>query len=256
MSGEWIAQLPDDLKTNEALTGYKTLGDFAKAHLEIQGKLSEFDGKTKDFEGKIVDLEKRLGESIPKLSDNATPDEIKAFNKAMGVPDTPDGYKFEKPKDLPQGLDYQDAVVQWWAQIAHKTGLSDKTAKAIFDEYNKLAIEEFKKQAANYEAAEKEAVEQANKKNEEAHKALRVKWGDEYDKNCELAVRCIKHFGGEKFGEKIIAKGLENDPDVIEFMVAVASAFKDDTLADLTMTPPQKGDLKPGQLQFSYPSMG
>ena len=30
MPGEWIAQLPADLQSNEAFTGYATLGDFAK----------------------------------------------------------------------------------------------------------------------------------------------------------------------------------------------------------------------------------
>ena len=29
MAGEWVAQLPGDLQTNESLTAFPTLGDFA-----------------------------------------------------------------------------------------------------------------------------------------------------------------------------------------------------------------------------------
>ena len=247
MAGEWTAQLPDDLKTNEAFTGYETIGDLAKDHLDVKGKLGESEGKIKDFEGKVVDLEKRLGDSIPKLSEKATPEEIAAFHKALGVPDKAEDYKFEKPKDLPEGLNYQDNVVQWWAQTAHEIGLSDKAAKSIFEKYNKLAVEQYNQQV-------RELAAQVEKENATAQAALKEKWGTEYDKNYELAVRCMKHFGGEEFGKKVIEYGLGNDPAFLEFMVNVSKAFKDDTLADLTMGK-AKEELKPGQLQWNYPSM-
>lgn len=247
MAGEWTAQLPEDLRANETLTGYATLGDFAKAHLEAQGKVTEFDGKTKDFEGKVVDLEKRLGDSIPKLSETATPEEIAAHNKALGMPDKPEDYKFEKPKDIPKGLEYSDNTVQWWAQLAHKAGLSDKRARAIFDEYNKMAIGQYNQQI-------KELTEKVEKDNVIAQTALKEKWGPEYDENYEYAIRCIKQFGGEEFGKKVIEYGLGNDPVFLEFMVNVSKKFSDDTLAELTIGK-SKGELKKGQLEWNYPSM-
>jgi hypothetical protein len=42
--GLWRAQLPADLKENETFTPYKTLGDFAKAHLETAGKVKDWMG--------------------------------------------------------------------------------------------------------------------------------------------------------------------------------------------------------------------
>jgi hypothetical protein len=248
MAGEWTAQLPDDLKTNETLTGYATLGDFAKAHLETHGKVSEYEGKVKDFEGKVGDLEKRLTNTIQKPSENATPEELAAFHRALGVPDKPEDYKFEKPKDLPAGLDYSDGVVQWWAQVAHKAGLSDKTAKTVFEEYNKMAIAQYNQQV-------KDLTEKVDKENSTAQAALKEKWGTEYDKNYELAVRCVEHFGGEEFGKKVVEYGLGNDPAFLEFMVNVSKVFKDDTLADLTIGGQRKEERKPGQLEWTYPSM-
>jgi hypothetical protein len=249
MAGEWTAQLPDDLKTNEALTGYETIGDLAKDHLDVKGKLGEYEGKVKDFEGKVGDLEKRLANTIQKPSENATPEEVAAYHKALGVPSKPEDYKFEKPKDLPAGLEYQDSTLSWWAQLAHKVGLPDKTAKAIFEEYNKMAV-------ANYNQQVKDLTDKVQKENEAAQTSLKEKWGPEYDKNFELAKRCVSYFGGDKFGEKVIQMGMGNDPDFLEFMVKVSKAFKDDTLADMTLGGNKKPDLKPGQLEWHYPSMG
>ena len=51
MPGEWMAQLSDDLKENEALTSFETLSDLASAHLENVGKLSDLDGRATTLEG-------------------------------------------------------------------------------------------------------------------------------------------------------------------------------------------------------------
>ena len=50
----WRVQLPDDLKANETFTPFKTVGDFAKAHIETITKAKELEGK--------------LSGSIPKLT--------------------------------------------------------------------------------------------------------------------------------------------------------------------------------------------
>ena len=45
----WAAQLPSDLRSNETLTGHKTIGELGKAYLDLHGKsatLSKYQGKT------------------------------------------------------------------------------------------------------------------------------------------------------------------------------------------------------------------
>jgi len=229
----WRAALPDEFKEHEFVKDCQKPGDFVKRAIE-----TKTDRDT---------LKAKLENSIQKPGEGATPEEIAAFNKALGVPDKPEDYKFEKPKDLPEGLTYQDNVVQWWAQIAHKVGLPENKAKAIFEEYNKLAIDQYNQQA-------KELADKVEKENATAQTALKEKWGSEYDKNKEFAVRVVKQFGGETFGQKVIELGLGNEPSFLEFMVSVGKAFKDDTMADLTMGQP-KVEAKPGQLTWSYPSM-
>jgi len=229
----WRAALPDEFKEHEFVKDCQKPGDFVKRAIETKADRDMFKAK--------------LENSIPKLSENATPEEIAAYNKALGVLDKPEDYKFEKPKDLPEGLVYQDNVMSWWSQIAHKAGLTEKAAKTIFEEYNKLAVDQYNQQA-------KDLNDKAEKENQLAQTALKEKWGAQYDVNKELAIRCVKQFGGEDFGNKVIEHGLGNDPSFLEFMVNVSKAFKDDTLADLTMNK-VKPELRKGQLEWTYPSM-
>ena len=250
MPGEWTAQLPDDLKTNEALTGYETIGDFAKDHLAVKGKLSEFEGKTKDFEGKVVDLEKRLGDSIPKLSEKATPEEIAAFNKALGVPDKPDGYVFDKIEGLP----IDENLVGKYKDVAHKLGIPASKANELYKWFNGEAME----QAKAIEAQEKLTQEQQDaetlKAKSAAESSLKGEWGKDYEPNLEITRRMLQKFGNTELGEKLIASGLGNEPLMVKFLYQISKEFKDDTLASV-MTPGGKEPLKEGMLQFTYPSM-
>lgn len=228
----------ETLKTNENLKSFENTDQLGKGFVETSDKLRTLQ----------EEYEKTKGSSLKPIDDKSTPQEIESYRKAMGVPETSDGYKFEKPKEIPEGLDYKEEVVKWWSNLAHKHHLPVNTAKAIFNEYNQFAISHYMNEGRSLE----EKIEADNKK---ANDELLNKWGSDYTKNKELAIRCLTHFGGEKFGKKVIDYGLGNDPDVLEFMVKVASAFKDDTLKDLTMTKPKEGELKPGTLQFTYPTM-
>src|SRR5271157_2714976 len=77
----WRAGLPDDLKTNEVFAAHKTVGDFAKSHLELSAKATELEGK--------------LGNVIPKLGENATPEDRNKFFEALGRPKEAKEYEFD-----------------------------------------------------------------------------------------------------------------------------------------------------------------
>ena len=89
----WRAQLPDDLKENEAFTGFEKIGDFANAYLKK--------GKTQS------DLEGKLTNSIQLLKDDASDEDRATFFSKIGRPDKPEGYEFKKP-DLPEGITYDE----------------------------------------------------------------------------------------------------------------------------------------------------
>ena len=74
------AGLPDDLKTNEAFVPYKTVGEFAKSHLELATKAKEMEGK--------------LGDAIPKLPDDASDEGAVSIRQQAG-PNSPANTSFE-----------------------------------------------------------------------------------------------------------------------------------------------------------------
>lgn len=45
----WMAQLPDDYKEHEGLSGYEKLGDLASAHVELRGKAAEYEARAADI---------------------------------------------------------------------------------------------------------------------------------------------------------------------------------------------------------------
>ncbi len=98
----WRAGLPDDLKQNADLTNYKTVGDFTKDALSWKGKVSE--------------LETKLGDSIPKLPDNATDDDRAVYFDALGRPKEAKEYEFDgEDKNAPEWTNL-------WKGEFHKLG--------------------------------------------------------------------------------------------------------------------------------------
>ena len=215
MAGEWLNQLPDDLKTNESLTGYATLGDFTKAHLEAQGKLKESDGKVKEFEGKVVDLEGRLTNSIPKLSDKATDEEKVVYRKAMGVPDKPTEYEFPAT----EGVQHDEKFVQWAQNLFHKTGVSKGVASQIGQEWDQFMVEMVK---AEKEAEEKEKTENEKKFREQ------FKSEDEFKVGYELSKRFWKKMTETDFDEVYKEVDTWKKPLIMSFIFNTAKAVGED----------------------------
>ena len=45
----WRAGLPDNLKQNEAIVPFKTVGEFAQDYLQVRTKATDLEGKLKDY---------------------------------------------------------------------------------------------------------------------------------------------------------------------------------------------------------------
>ena len=216
MAGEWTAQLPEDLKTNEAFTGHATLGDFAKSHLEAQGKLKEFDGKVKEYDGKIVDLTTRLTNSLPKLTDKSTDVEKAAYFKAIGRPDKAEEYEFPQI----EGRENDPNMVKWAQGTFHKAGLSKEQAKLMGQEWNDFVT-------GMVEAEDKMVMEERTK-NEKEFKG-QFKDVGEYTAGYALAKRFWNRVTGTNFDD------LYKEPDVwqtkgmMQFIFGTAKLMGEDT---------------------------
>lgn len=220
MPGEWLAQLPDDLKTHESLTGYETLGDFANAHIETLGKVSEFDGKTAEFDGKITDLKARLENSIPKLADQSSDEEKAAYYEALGVPTDPNAYEFPKGENV----EHDEKMIEWARGIFHEANLTAEQGATISQAWDGFV--------QGLMEADKEAAIASVKA---AADALKTEWGADFDKNMKITERGYQAFDKlvPGFGDLLdveIAPGVKlgNDGRMMKMFLTLGNAVGDD----------------------------
>ena len=194
---EWIAQLPDDLKGNESFTSYKTVGDLAKSHLELGGKVKEFETK--------------LADAIPKLPDDATDEEKGLYYDALGRPEKPEQYEFDaEDKNAPEWTGY-------WKQQFHSLGLTKTQAKTMSTLWNG----QMQKIVDTHNAAiQKEVFE--------AEKNLRGELGDKYDASVELAKRLWSKHGGGDFDKDFKNGSGQNRFSTIRMILKFASLTGED----------------------------
>ena len=211
MAGEILAQLPADLQTHEALTGFNTAGDIAKAYIDTKGKATEFEGKVKEYEGKITNLQTN---SIPKLTENATDEQKSAYYKAIGRPDKPEEYELLGPDGKPM----DSKISQWARGVFFKHGLSKEVAQGIGAEWNSYLGEVVK---ADLEARGKERVEAETK--------LKTELGDKYDASVELVKRVWNKHSNSEFDAFVNETKIGNDPRLIRFMINIAKLTGEDT---------------------------
>ena len=101
----------------------------------------------------------KLPGEVPK--EGATPEEMTAYqarvaeyHKALGVPETPDGYGLKAPENLPPGIAFNEEQAKDFAATAHKLGLPPNAvqelvnwkiqAEAKQQEQSQAALVEFK----------------------------------------------------------------------------------------------------------------
>jgi hypothetical protein len=172
--GSWIDTLPAESQTmiaeedrkDPAVTKYKTIPDLVKGYRSAQELLGR--------KGIIVPTEK------------STPEEVNAFQMALGRPEKPEGYKLTQVKDLHASVQVTPESAKPFLDFAHKVGMPQGMA----DQLNGWYLQRVSAQMADRE----KAVGEANKS---AEAGLRHEWGADYDKNIGYAKRFVEKHGGK-----------------------------------------------------------
>ena len=171
--------------------GYKSPADMISAMRALEGHVN----------GRLA---------MPKDENDA--DGWNALYKAIGRPDTPEGYEFkaEDGKDDPRLTEI--------AKAAHDLGLSkrqmDGLAAALDGVFTQSSAAEDARLAADFETGRSE---------------LRTSWGENYDKNIEIARRGAEQFGFDKdllnaMGDRVGVKKM------LETMHRLGKAMTEDTM--------------------------
>jgi hypothetical protein len=177
----WRAGLPDDLKQNEAFVPYKTVGDFAKSHLETVAKVTELNKKLEDY--------------VPKLPDDASDEEKGLYYDALGRPKQASEYEFDgEDKNAPEWTNF-------WKQSLHGLGLTQTQAKSLSTLFNgqmQQMVDAHNNQIRTEQAA--------------AEQKFKSEYGDKYPETIELAKRMWA-----KYGEGEFDKAFENGNSAYRF---------------------------------------
>ena len=194
----WRAGLPDELKTNETLAPFKTVGDFAKYALERDTKAKE--------------LETKLADSVPKLPDNASDADRALYYDALGRPKQASEYEFDgEDKNAPEWTNL-------WKGEFHNLGLTKAQAKQLSGKWN-----------AQMQAMVKAHNDAIARETAEAQSKLKSEMGDKYDTNVELAKRLWQKHGETEF-DKVFADGTgANRYTMIRFLLKMAALTGEDT---------------------------
>jgi hypothetical protein len=189
-SDKWLDALPEDAKEyKDTLAKYKSVPDMAKA---------------------LANANQLIGKKLGVPNEKSTPEEVAAYRKALGIPDTLDDYKFA-PDQLPEGMEWSDEFAKPFAEIAHQHNIPPGAMKALANQFT--AYEKFKVEAiqATYEKQRGEAVQ-----------TLRKEWGGEFEKNIGLAKQAAKMAGVDANSHGF------SDPEVVRMAVRLAGMMSED----------------------------
>jgi hypothetical protein len=197
----WLDRLPDEFKNDKQILGqFKNPEALAKTLINQQRLL-----------GKKAD-------AIIMPNEKSSPEEWAAFNAKRGVPESPDAYSV-KPKDLPQGAEWNESQAKEFNALAHKLGVTPAQAEQI------MAFD----LARSSQAAEAQA-KQAQVEFEAGKKALGEAWGDKFDTNMAVVKRACQVTGLDPN-----TKGL-SDPAVVVALERFARMVSDDKIVNSDST--------------------
>ena len=187
-----------------------------------------------------LSLERLLGHEkvpVPKGPD----DPARAiFNKALGIPEKPDGYALPDAvvPDAMKGLTFDKVK---FAETVHKYDLTPGAAKGLWEAYTEMTKQSY----TNALKAQQEKV--TGIVNE-----MRKEWGDAYQSKVELGQMVINKFSADKEMNDFITATLSADPRGIKFLATLGDQFAENKIGDFKY---QRHSLTPEEAQREIDSI-
>lgn len=198
----WMSALPEDIRSDPTWANIKAKD--ANEALGIVGKMH-------------VNAQKLLGQpKLPKPQDNWTPEQWKDFNKQLGVPDSPEGYKIPEFK-FADGLKLDETKMGEWRKQFQELGILPKQADALLKRYFEDINTSHVKSVAEQEAEKTKNLG-----------LLKSEFGDQYDAKIDIARTALRKFGDEALLDHIEKAGLANNPAFAKFLIKVGEQTLED----------------------------
>lgn len=184
------------------------------------GKFEDTPAGLAEVAKSYVNLEKLLGhEKIPLPKGPEDVEGRAAFNKAIGVPPTPEQYNLPDaaaPKELGQSFDKSG-----FQQVMHKHGLTPGQAAGLWKDYTEMTSGEYSKAMKGYSDQLDQNIN-----------ALRREWGDAYAGNVELGDMVINKFADDAKAADFLTATLAKDPAGLKFLAKIGAHFAENKVGD------------------------
>ena len=138
-----------------------------------------------DLVGKHYELRQQLSTAIQPLSSDATDEQVTSYRKAIGAPDTVEGYEFAMPEGQ-EATDADKAFQSSTAEMFHGLNITSAQANGLNEWWNELRGATLEAQVADDKAYADETLAE-----------LKREWpGAEFDRNKQFAdFAAVKVFG-------------------------------------------------------------
>lgn len=169
--GDWRTKVAgDDEKEQQRLTRFASPADLYKQNRELEKKLSS-------------------GNLKPVLVKDAKPEDVAAYRKAHGIPETPDKYDISDLKVEVQDKEFMDGILK----AAHDAHQTPDQIKPVIKTFFELAAKSKEKMA--------ELDAEVGKKAEDE---LRSEWGADYRRHTNLINGLMDLTGDPKLNEALM----------------------------------------------------
>lgn len=192
--GDWKSSLPEDLRMDPSIANQPSVESMGRSYISAQ---------------RMVGLDK-----IAVPTEHSTDEEWTAVYDKLGRPESPEGYDLEM-NNVPEGLEANPQLVDWFAGTAHKIGLTPKQAQSLADEYNVMAGE--------VEQAPDDMALAAEAKEQEGVRSLQKEYGKAFDTKIGTAKAVLSQYGGDDLlGLKLDdGTSLASNPSLVRTLVNI-----------------------------------
>ena len=159
-----------------------------------------------------VDFRQKVSKAVVLPSKNASEDEVSSFRKAIGVPDSEDGYEFPQAAEGEELSEETLSAQKEWGKLFQDNNVSKTAAKNILTAYEQFKVSEAEERLKADEAFA-----------EETREYLKSQWKEDYDKNLIIASKAGEQIFGEMYDD---VKSLETkDGKFVLDHPAISMAF-------------------------------
>jgi len=203
----WRDSINEEYRGDPGLADIKDVDSLAKGYLSSQ---------------------RMLGGRIKIPNENSTPEDVTAFNSKLmevpgvlripedgdvqgtnelyaklGRPETHDLYTYKPPEEMPQGLESNSDITDWFKKVGHENGLSDKAVTAIMGGWDQIIINQHNEKTQAMESASVE---------------MEKEWGAAYTERLGAARGILTEHGSPELEEILETSGLGNNPYFTRFL--------------------------------------